>query len=48
LIINYKCHPEQREGSRNHKEGVTEILPPFGRLNDTMIICYTELFPLHF
>ena len=30
------CHPERSEGSREHKVGVTEILPPYGRLNDTL------------
>ena len=28
------CHPERSEGSRKHQLSVTEILPPFGRLND--------------
>ena len=28
------CHSERSEESRYHKVGVTEILPPFGRLND--------------
>ena len=31
------CHPERSEGSREHKVGVTEILPPCGRLNDKEI-----------
>ena len=28
------CHSERSEESRYHKVGVTEILPPCGRLND--------------
>ena len=28
------CHSERSEESRVHKVGVTEILPPYGRLND--------------
>ena len=27
-------HPEQNEESREHQAGDTEILSPFGRLND--------------
>ena len=27
---------ERSEKSRYHKVGVTEILPPYGRLNDTL------------
>ena len=34
LLTLSLCHPERSEGSREHKVGVTEILPPFGRLND--------------
>ena len=30
------CHSERSEESRYHKVGVTEILPPYGRLNDTL------------
>ncbi len=30
------CHLERSEKSRYHKVNVTEILPPFGRLNDTL------------
>ena len=30
------CHSERSEESRCHKVGVTEILPPYGRLNDTL------------
>ena len=28
------CRPERSEGSRVHQVSVTEIHPPFGRLND--------------
>ena len=28
------CHPKRSEESREHQVSVTEILPPFGRLND--------------
>ena len=30
------CHSERSEESRYYQVGVTEILPPFGRLNDTL------------
>ena len=34
LLTLSLCHPERSEGSREHQVGATEILPPFGRLND--------------
>ena len=34
IPVNTKCHSERSEESRVHKVGVTEILPPCGRLND--------------
>ena len=37
LLTLSLCHPERSEGSREHKVGVTEILPPYGRLNDTFV-----------
>ena len=36
LLTLSLCHPERSEGSREHQVGVTEILPPFGRLNDKL------------
>jgi hypothetical protein len=32
LLTLSLCHSERSEESRYHKVGVTEILPPFGRL----------------
>ena len=32
------CHSERSEESRYHKVGVTEILPPYGRLNDNFVL----------
>ena len=32
------CHSERSEESRVHKVGVTEILPPYGRLNDNLVL----------
>ena len=32
------CHSERSEESRGHKVGVTEILPPYGRLNDNLVL----------
>ena len=36
VIQSNSCHSERSEESREHKVGVTEILPPCGRLNDTL------------
>ena len=37
------CHSERSEESRYHKVGVTEILPPFSRLNDNFFILLQQL-----
>ena len=42
------CHSERSEESRYHKVCVTEILPPYGRLNDNFVLTnmsFPFLFP---
>ena len=36
IPIDTNCHSERSEESRVHQVGVSEILPPFGRLDDTL------------
>ena len=36
IPIDTNYHSEQSEKSRVHQVGVSEILPPFGRLDDTL------------
>ena len=38
------CHSERSEESRYHKVGVTEILPPYDRQNDTVLTVYRSPF----
>ena len=46
VFIPSFCHPERSEGSRVHKEvDVTEILPPYGRLDDNDGKC--QNLPFH-
>ena len=37
LKVLYYCHSERSEESRKHLLYASEILPPFGRLNDNKI-----------
>ena len=37
------CHSERSEESRKHPLDVTEILPPFSRLNDNFFILFQQL-----
>ena len=38
LLLFLLCHSERSEESRKYKVGVIEILPPFGRLNDNLVL----------
>ena len=40
----FQCYPKRSEGSRVHKVGIHEILPPYGRPNDKYYCIFASVF----